>query len=364
MNPRSIAALSAASLLALSGCNKEKSPSIALQAPAAGACATDMAPTEVVATVGGQKVTLGEVEKEFSKQFQKLEADYKKQKFEFRRTAVEQFVLKKVVRDAAVKAGFKDEGEKKAEDLFLDKEIESKLPQPTDEDLQKAFDAVKDQVPPGVTFEMVKPQLARMTRGQKGQELMTELFERLKKEAGVKVLLEEPRKQVEAVGPSRGPADAKVTLVEYSDFECPFCAKARTNVDKVMEANAGKVRLVFRHFPLPMHKNAPKAAEAAACADAQGKFFAMHDQLFDHARELDAEKLPSYAEAIGLDMAKFNACLQSGEMAKVVERDTEAAEAIGVSSTPTFFINGRELAGALPPEEFQRIIDEELANAK
>jgi protein-disulfide isomerase len=362
MNPRSLAALSAASLLALSGCNKEKSPSVALQAPSA--CAADLAPTQVVATVGDQKVTLGEVEKEFSKQFQKLEADYKKQRFDFRRTAVEQFVLKKVVRDAALKAGFKDEGEKKAEDLFLDKEIESKLPQPSDADLEQAFETVKDQVPPGVTLEMVKPQLARMIRGQKGQELMTELFERLKKEAGVKVMLEEPRKQVEAVGPSRGPADAKVTIVEYSDFECPYCAKARTNVDKVMEANAGKVRLVFRHFPLPMHKNAPKAAEAAACADAQGKFFAMHDQLFDHARELEADKLPGYAEAVGLDMAKFNACLQSGEMAKVVERDGAAAEALGVSSTPTFFINGRELAGALPPEEFQRIIDEELANAK
>jgi len=362
MTARALAALSAASLLALSGCNKEKSPSVALQAP--GACASDTSTADVVATVGGQKVTLGEVEKEFSKQFQKMEADHRKQKFEFRRTAVQQFVLKRVVRDAALKAGFKDEGEKKAEDLYLDKEIESKLPQLSGEQLQAEFDKVKDQVPPGVTFEMVKPQLERMVRGQQGQELMTELFERLKKEAGVKVLLEEPRRNVEAVGPSRGPADAKVTIVEYSDFECPFCAKARTNVDKVMEANAGKVRLVFRHMPLPMHKNAPKAAEAAACADAQGKFFAMHDQLFDHARELDAEKLPGYAEAIGLDMAKFNACQQSGEMAKVVERDTEAAEALGVSSTPTFFINGREMAGALPPEEFQRIIDEELANAK
>ena len=364
MNSRTLAALSAASLVALSGCNKEKSPSVAVQAPAAGACAADLPPSEVVATVGEQKVTLGEVEKEFTKQFQKMETEYRKQKFEFRRTAVEQFVLKKVVRDAALKAGFKDEGDKKAEDLYLDKEIEAKLPQPSDEELQKAFDAVKDQVPPGMTMETVKPQLVRMLRGQKGQELMTELFERLKKEAGVKVLLEEPRKQVEAVGPSRGPADAKVTIVEYSDFECPFCSRARTTVDKVMEANAGKVKLVFRHFPLPMHQNAQKAAEASACADAQGKFFAMHDQLFDHARELEAEKLPGYAEAIGLDMAKFKACLEGGEMAKVVEKDMAAAEAIGVSSTPTFFVNGRELAGALPQEEFQRVIDEELAKAK
>ena len=359
-----VAALAASSLLVFSGCNKEKTPSVALTAPAAGACAADVPPNQVVATIGEQKITAADVDKEYGKQLAQLESEYQKKRFEFRRTAVERYVLQKVVRDAALKAGMKDEGERKAEDLYLEKEIDEKVATPSDEKLQAAFDEVKDQVPPGVTFEMVKPQLIQMVQREAKQARAVEVFEQLKTAAGVKVLLEEPRKQVEAVGPSMGPADAKVTIVEYSDFECPFCAKARTTVDAVMKANAGKVRLVFRHFPLPMHKHAPKAAEAAACADAQGKFYEMHDQLFDHANALEVENLKQYAKAIGLDEAKFAACLDGGEMAKVVEKDMASAEAVGVSSTPTFFVNGRELAGALPQADFQRIIDEELGQSK
>lgn len=365
MISRTIAALAAGSLLAASGCDKQKSPSVAVQAPAAaGACAADVSPTQVVATIGDQKITAADVDKEYGKQLQQLESEYQKKRFEFRRTAVERFVLQKVVRDAALKAGLKDEGERKAEDLFLEKEIDEKVPAPSDEQLQAAFEEVKDQVPPGVSFEMVKPQLTQMVQREAKQARAVEVFDKLKADAGAKVLLEEPRKQVEAVGPSRGPADAKVTIVEYSDFECPFCSRARKTVDAVMEANAGKVRLVFRHYPLPMHKNAPKAAEAAACADAQGKFYAMHDQLFDHATALDVENLKGYAKAVGLDEAKFNACLDTGEMAKVVKKDMESGEAVGVSSTPTFFINGREIAGALPQADFQKMIDEELGKAK
>lgn len=364
MISRTIVVLAAASLLAASGCDKQKTPSVALQAPAAGACAADVNPDQVVATIGDQKITAADVDKEFGKQLKQMEADYQKKRFDFRRTAVERFVLQKVVRDAALKAGIKDEGERKAEEIYLEKEVDEKVPAPSDEQLQAAFEQVKDQVPPGVSYEMVKPQLTQMVQGEAKQARAVELFDKLKSEAGVKMMLEEPRKQVEAVGPSRGPADAKVTIVEYSDFECPFCDRARKTVDAVMEANAGKVRLVFRHYPLPMHKNAPKAAEAAACADAQGKFFAMHDQLFDHAKALEVENLKGYAKSAGLDEAKFAECLDKGEMAKVVEKDMASAEAVGVASTPTFFINGREVAGALPQAEFQRIIDEELGKAK
>ena len=130
-----------------------------------------------------------------------------------------------------------------------------------------------------------------------------------------------------------------------------------------MSAYAGKVRLVFRQFPLPMHPHAPKAAEAALCAQDQGKFWEMHDQLFANQRALDEDKLPDYAKAVGLDEAKFKECLSSGQKQAIIKADTEAGEAAGVSGTPAFFINGRFLNGAVPKAEFEKIIDEELAGS-
>lgn len=157
-----------------------------------------------------------------------------------------------------------------------------------------------------------------------------------------------------------GPKDAKVTIAEFSDFECPFCGKAEESVTQVMEKYAGKVRLVFRHFPLDFHPNAPKAAEASMCANDQGKFWDMHKVLFANRSALGVEDLKKHAASIGLDAAKFAECLDGSKMKALVEKDKKDGAEVGVSGTPAFFINGKLLSGAQPFSEFEKVIEAEL----
>ncbi|HSM91286.1 MAG TPA: thioredoxin domain-containing protein, partial [Anaeromyxobacteraceae bacterium] len=162
---------------------------------------------------------------------------------------------------------------------------------------------------------------------------------------------------------AKGPADALVTIVESSDFECPFCKRAAPTLKQVEEAYAGKIRIVFKHNPLPMHPNAVPAATAAEAAGAQGKFWQMHDALFASAA-LDRPALEQAAKEAGLDLAAFRAALDGQRFADRIRRDQELVRGVGAGGTPTFFINGRKLVGAQPFERFKAVIDAELAKAQ
>jgi len=161
----------------------------------------------------------------------------------------------------------------------------------------------------------------------------------------------------------RGDKDAPVTLVEYSDFECSFCAKHFDTMEQVLSEYKGKVRLVYRHFPLSFHVNAQKAAEAAECAGDQGKFWEMHDEIFDAngAGTMSVEKWKSVASSLGLNTSTFNDCLDSGEYASKIASHMRSGGAAGVQGTPATFVNGELVSGALPYESFKQIIDAVLA---
>jgi protein-disulfide isomerase len=161
--------------------------------------------------------------------------------------------------------------------------------------------------------------------------------------------------------PFVGPEDAAVTIVEFSDFECPFCSRAYETVNEVKELYGDDVKVVFKNFPLSFHDNAQKAAEASECAFDQDMFWEMHDMLFENQDALTVEDLKAYAEELGMDTETFNECLDSGAKEEAVEEDFNAGTEVGVTGTPAFFINGRELIGAQPLEAFQAIIDNELA---
>ncbi len=161
--------------------------------------------------------------------------------------------------------------------------------------------------------------------------------------------------------PSLGPEDAKVTIVEYSDFECPFCQRVQETIKQVIEEYKGQVRLVFKNYPLSFHKNAVIAAEAGECANEQGKFWEMHDKMFANRLSLEEKDLKKYAKDIGLNEAQFNQCLDSGKYKSAIDKDVVDGNKRGFSGVPAFFINGRLLSGAQPIEEFRKIIDEELA---
>jgi len=159
----------------------------------------------------------------------------------------------------------------------------------------------------------------------------------------------------------RGPEDAKITIVEFSDFECPFCGRAIPVVEQVMEEYEGDVKLIFKDFPLSFHQNAQKAAEAAECAGEQDQYYEYHDVLFDNQTALSISDLKQYAADLGLDTEAFNSCLDNGDMAAEVQADFAAGQAVGVSGTPTFFINGQKIVGAQPFSAFKQIIDAELS---
>ncbi len=153
--------------------------------------------------------------------------------------------------------------------------------------------------------------------------------------------------------PVTGPADAWVTLVEFADFECSYCGKAAPTVAKVLANYPVDVRLSWRYFPLTqVHPHALQAAIAAECAREQGKFWAMHDQLFAHQDQLDASDLPNYATAVGLDLPTWQACLTAPAAAARVASDLALGQKLGVTGTPTFVFNGEPLAGALPYSMF------------
>ena len=178
----------------------------------------------------------------------------------------------------------------------------------------------------------------------------------------VKMLLEPYRVPVElGDAPVRGNPRAPVTIVEFSDFQCPYCVRARPSVARVRQVYGDQVRFAFRHFPLEFHAQAEKAGEGAACAGEQGKFWEMHDLLWTNTAKLQVPDLKAHAVTLGLDAAAFGQCLDSGRYSRLVESDREAGQAYGVSGTPAFFVNGRPLVGAEPFEAFAQIIDDELA---
>lgn len=159
-----------------------------------------------------------------------------------------------------------------------------------------------------------------------------------------------------------GPENAKVTIVEFSDFECPVCGRGYTMMKQVLEEYKDQIRFVYKHYPLSFHQNAQVAAEAAECAGAQGKFWQMHDQIFENQKQLSKQNLKQWAKDLGLNTTKFNKCLDTNAMADKVNTDMQTGSNYGVSGTPAFFINNQFMSGLYPNalEAFKQVLDPEL----
>jgi protein-disulfide isomerase len=306
----------------------------------------------IVAKVGDRVIRQSEAEKRAGDDFYKLQD----QVYDVRVEAAERIAIEMLITQEARKEGV-------GEDSWVERQLETGLREPAEGELQEFYARVKRSIPEGATYEEVKPQLRKALQREAKAQRARELFDELKRRGGYKVVLtppDRPRKMIDATGPSRGPTSAKVTVVEFADFQCPYCAKASETVKKVAAEYADAVRVVFRHFPLPNHPNAPKAAEASACANEQGKFWEYHDHLFANMRELDETSLKAHAVTLGLEVKPFVDCLESGRMKELVERDRKTGENLGVNGTPAFFINGLPLSGAQPEEAFRRVIEREL----
>lgn len=340
-----------ASLVALAVTACSESSSAAGQAPSPAAN-----PDQVVAEVAGRKITLQEVDAKWEEFDAAERARVTQLLYQNRRNMLDQVVGEILIENAAKAAGATVEA-------FVRQDAIKRATPVTDQEVAQFFEANRDRAQ-GRTLEQLGPQIKDFLVSQRALQARAQLVEELKaKGAAVKVMLDPPRYTVAttAADPVRGVASAPVTIIEFSDYQCPFCARVNPTLEQVRKTYGDKVKIIFKDFPLPNHPQAPKAAEAAHCAGEQGTYWELHDHMFANQRALNVPELKQYAATLGLDAAKFNQCLDSGKHAGLVAAGTAQGERMGVNSTPTLYINGRPLIGAQPFEAFKQIIDEELS---
>ncbi len=315
-------------------------------APTSGAQATggEGAPGELAAEVNGTPITTAELDQWIKDEWFAAAAASPSQLYELRSRSLDALVVERVLRAEAAKQGVSEE-----------EVLRSRVEAVTDEEVQAFYEERAERLG-GATLEDAAPRIREfMTSRREGQAR-----EALREAADVVVHLEAPRVAVLATGPAKGPENARVTIVEFSDFECPFCRRVIPTLDAILEKYPNDVRVVYRNMPLRNHARARPAAEAALCADDQGQFWAYHDRLFENTRKLGDEDLLRYAEELNLDKEAFSQCYEEKRFAHQVDADLQDGERAGVSGTPAFFVNGILLSGAKPAEDFFRVIDAEL----
>lgn len=220
-------------------------------------------------------------------------------------------------------------------------------------------------IPESNINEQVKERIYAYMKDQKRDETVQNYVAKLSKNSPVEVYFKKPKSNIKIEtgdSPTAGGDNAKVTMVVFSDFQCPYCAKGGVVMNDVKKKYGSKIKVVFKHFPLPMHPEAPAASEASMCVYEQSKdkFWKFHDIAFKNQQNLKPEDLIKHAKAAGADEKKFKECFDSKKYTDFVKKDMAYGEKLGVRSTPTFFINGQLLSGAVPIEQFSEIIDEEL----
>lgn len=304
---------------------------------------------DVVAEVAGTPITREELEAHVKAQLIEIDS----QRYEALREGLDDLIAERLLAKEAAARGT-------TPDQVLEAEVRSKVAEPADAEIQQVYDANKQQL--GDTpLEKVRDRIVQYLKGQQEAKLQEAFLDGLRTKYGTKIALRPPVVEVSDGGRvAKGPATAPVTIIEFSDYECPFCKRAEATVKQVLDTYGDKVRLVYRDYPLPFHAHAKPAAIAATCAEQQGKFWEYHDKLFG-AASLGDETYDKIATEVGLDTEKFAACRKSPEAAAAVDKHMEDGASVGVRGTPAFFINGRMLSGAQPFEKFKEIIDEELA---
>jgi protein-disulfide isomerase len=322
--------------------------------------ATGSAGSEVAAKVGDRVIMVKELEDRWQAENPAEHAEAVQKVYDGRRNALEDIIADMLLGQAA-------KAKNMTADAYEEAEIGKRLKPVSDLEVGSFYQANVSQMqgrPLEAMAPLIRNYLQEQQRGTARRELLAELR---KSGPAVRVMFEAPRTNValQASDPSLGPASAPVTIIEFSDFQCPFCQRAVPTLKQVRAKYGDKVRLVWKDFPLTqIHPQAFKAAEAARCAADQGKFWEFHDQMFGNQQALQLDSLKKYAADMGLDAAKFNECLDSSKYAETVRTGVAAGQKLGVNSTPTLYINGRALQGAQPFETFEAMIDDELARVK
>jgi protein-disulfide isomerase len=270
--------------------------------------------------------------------------------YDAQRKAIDEFVAKDLLEEQAKR-------EHVTVDQLLDKHVTSMLPKdPPEEALEVYYEGLDTDKP----YQAVRSQILSAIRQRRLAKAKAAYLQSLRTQANISVLLQAPRAEISMKDVAlRGPVQAPVTVVEYADYECPYCQQIQPALNKLEKEYEGKVAFAYKDYPLPMHSHAQKAAEASRCAEAQGKYWQYHDSLFAD-KQLEVPALKESARKLNLDETAFGECLDSGASANFIKLSSEEAEALGIQGTPTFFINGRILNGTLSYDHLKAAIEEEL----
>ena len=347
--------LMASLFLAATACGSANGNKTAPETPAdptptskSDAASSDAMP-DPIAKVNGEDITLADFNKEASTAIVAAEIAV----YDAKKQALDKLITDRLLEVEAKKVGLEIED-------FLRQEIESKTVPPTDAEIEAFYNEKKSQMPQ--PLEQMRGQLAEYLTNEKRRTTFMAYIEDLKKNAGVETFLPPYRLDISAgSGYRKGAPTAPIQIIEFSDFQCPYCTRANETVEQVLGHYGDKVSIVFRHFPLSFHKDAHLAAQGSECAGEQGQFWEYHDMLFANQQALKRADLVNYATQLKLNVQAFDGCLQSGSHAAKVDADLADGEAVGMNGTPGFYINGIPLIGAVPFEMFKEVIDKELA---
>jgi protein-disulfide isomerase len=322
------------------------------------ACSSSaQSPSDVAARIGGQSVTVKELDERWRKTDAADQIETIQKLYDGRRNALEAIVADMLLAEAAKARGLSPEA-------YAQSEISKRAKPVSDAEVAAFYQGNIGQMQ-GRPFEVMAPAITRYLTEQQEAEARIALINELRKTGpAVRLMMDAPRFEVELEDsdPSIGDKKAPVTIVEFSDFQCPFCLRVVPTLKKIRATYGDKVRIVWKDFPLTqIHAQAFKAGEAGHCAAEQGKFWEYHDQLFGNQQALMPDDLKKYATAIGMDGARFNSCLDTSKQAEVVRDSVAQGTRLGINSTPTVFVNGRRVSGAQPYEVFAAAIDEELS---
>ena len=321
---------------------------------ATSSCQTNSG-SERLAEIDGTIVTRIDIDKSGGKQLRAL----RQQLYQVERQKLDEHIGAMLLTHEAKKRGV-------SVATLLEEEVNSTVKPPSEEEIRSLYEKNKERIP--VEFEKVRDQMRNYLHEQKITERKIEYFKTLRINGKVTTYLKPPelvRVDLSVNGaPFKGSEKAEVTIVKFEDFQCPYCKAVQPNFEKVLKRYDGKVRLVHKDLPLDeIHPQARQAAEAARCADDEGKFWEYHDKLYASSPKAAPEDLKFYAKDLGLKQDSFDKCLNTGKYKAAIQKDMNEAASLGLTGTPTFFINGRELSGAQSIEAISQIIDEELSRA-
>jgi protein-disulfide isomerase len=339
------------------GCTKE---SAAKSEPTRSTAAVGAdSSTSVLATIGDEKITLADVSARSGDQLEKLETQY-----QLTKSRIIGASLDSLIRDKTVVAEAKKRG--KSVDELVAAEAGPGGFDPSEAEIAAWYQENPSRVG-GRPLDQLRSQISQLLRTEKQRKAERKLEERLRGEHKVTVSYAPYRLQLDnAKAPTLGKSDAPITLVEFSDFQCPFCKGMAPTLKEVTQKLGDKVQIVYRQYPLTsIHPFAAKAAEASLCANEQGKFWEMHDAMFEDQTKLAVKDLKATAVRLGMDGKKFDTCLDSGRHVEQVQNDQREGQRAGVTGTPAIFINGVQLpGGSVPYSTVEAAIQEELGRAK